>query len=45
MSGSVARKGKHSGPREGNIDARADEVIVKITGADTDGTFEAVEEK
>jgi quercetin dioxygenase-like cupin family protein len=38
------RSGKHSGPREGNIYARANEVIVKITGADTGGAFEVVEE-
>ena len=44
MSASAAAKGKHSGPRQGNIYARANEVIVKITGADTDGTFEVVEE-
>ena len=44
MSASATTKGKHSGPRQGNIYARANEVIVKITGADTDGTFEVVEE-
>ena len=44
MSVSATTKGKHSGPRQGNIYARANEVIVKITGADTDGTFEVVEE-
>ena len=44
MAAGAATKGKHSGPREGNIYARANEVIVKITGADTNGTFEVVEE-
>jgi quercetin dioxygenase-like cupin family protein len=39
-----AAKGKHSGPREGNVYAKANEVIVKITGDDTNGTFEVVEE-
>src|SRR3954470_17254790 len=37
-------KGKHSGPREGNIYAKANEVIVKITGADTGNSYEVVEE-
>jgi mannose-6-phosphate isomerase-like protein (cupin superfamily) len=36
--------GKHSAPGQGNIYARANEAIVKITGADTDQTFEVVEE-
>jgi mannose-6-phosphate isomerase-like protein (cupin superfamily) len=44
MSASATARGKHSGPREGNIYARANEVIVKITGGDTNGTFEVVEE-
>src|SRR4029077_8247294 len=44
MSSSTAAKGKHSAPREGNIYAKANEVIVKITGADTGQTFEVVEE-
>ena len=44
MSVSATTKGKHSGPRQGNIYARANEVIVKITGGDTNGTFEVVEE-
>jgi mannose-6-phosphate isomerase-like protein (cupin superfamily) len=39
-----AIKGKHSAPREGNIYAKANEVIVKITGGDTNQTFEVVEE-
>ena len=37
-------KGKHSEPGKGNIYAKANEVIVKITGADTGQTFEIVEE-
>jgi hypothetical protein len=37
-------KGKFSGPGEGNVYAKANEVIVKITGADTNQTFEVVEE-
>ena len=37
-------KGKHSPPGVGNIYAKANEVIVKITGADTNQTFEVVEE-
>jgi mannose-6-phosphate isomerase-like protein (cupin superfamily) len=41
---SNATKGKFSGPGEGNIYAKANEVIVKITGADTNQTFEVVEE-
>ena len=36
--------GKHSPPGKGNIYAKANEVIVKITGGDTDQTFEVVEE-
>ena len=36
--------GKHSEPGKGNIYAKANEVIVKITGADTNQTFEVVEE-
>ena len=37
-------KGKFSGPGEGNVYSKANEVIVKITGADTNQTFEVVEE-
>ena len=37
-------KGKFSGPGEGNIYAKTNEVIVKVTGADTKHTFEVVEE-
>ena len=37
-------KGKHSPPGKGNIYAKANEVIVKITGNDTAQTFEVVEE-
>jgi mannose-6-phosphate isomerase-like protein (cupin superfamily) len=37
-------KGKHSPPGAGNIYAKANEVIVKITGDDTGQTFEVVEE-
>src|SRR5689334_14241148 len=37
-------KGKHSPPGAGNVYAKANEVIVKITGADTGQTFEVVEE-
>jgi mannose-6-phosphate isomerase-like protein (cupin superfamily) len=36
--------GKHSAPGQGNNYAKANEVIVKITGTDTDHTFEVVEE-
>ena len=36
--------GKHSEPGQGNIYAKANEVIVKITGGDTNQTFEVVEE-
>ena len=43
MSASTA-KGKHSAPGKGNVFARANEVIVKVTGADTNQTFEVVEE-
>jgi mannose-6-phosphate isomerase-like protein (cupin superfamily) len=44
MSINAAQKGKHSSPGEGNIYAKANEVIVKITGVDTNNTFEVVEE-
>lgn len=37
-------KGKHSGPGEGTVFARANEVIVKVNADDTNGTFEVVEE-
>jgi mannose-6-phosphate isomerase-like protein (cupin superfamily) len=37
-------KGKHSAPGAGNIYAKANEVIVKVTGDDTNQTFEVVEE-
>ena len=37
-------KGTHSPPGRGNIYAKANEVIVKVTGADTNQTFEVVEE-
>src|SRR5215212_9850441 len=37
-------KGKFSRPGEGNVYANANEVIVKITGGDTNQTFEVVEE-
>lgn len=40
----AADKGKHSPPGQGNVYAKANEVIVKITGDDTNGTFEVVEE-
>jgi len=40
----MSAKGKHSAPGAGNIYAKANEVIVKITGADTNQTFEVVEE-
>jgi quercetin dioxygenase-like cupin family protein len=39
-----AAKGKHSPPGQGNVYAKANEVIVKITGDDTNQTFEVVEE-
>jgi len=44
MPNSSVLKGKHSSPGEGNIYAKANEVIVKITGADTNNIFEVVEE-
>src|SRR3954453_4540084 len=37
-------KGKHSEPGQGNIYAKANEVIIKVTGGDTNQTFEVVEE-
>src|SRR6476646_1228650 len=40
----MSGKGKHSAPGAGNIYAKANEVIVKITGGDTNQTFEVVEE-
>src|SRR5215813_12602923 len=40
----MTAKGKHSPPGKGNIYAKANEVIVKITGGDTAQTFEVVEE-
>ena len=40
----MSAKGKHSPPGAGNIYAKANEVIVKITGADTGQTFEIVDE-
>jgi mannose-6-phosphate isomerase-like protein (cupin superfamily) len=40
----MSTKGKHSPPGAGNIYAKANEVIVKITGSDTNQTFEIVEE-
>ena len=44
MSKKTGDKGKHSPPGAGNIYAKANEVIVKITGDDTAQTFEVVEE-
>ncbi len=44
MSLNAAHKGKHSSPGKGNVYAKANEVIVKITGADTNNSFEVVEE-
>src|SRR5262245_10637306 len=44
MSDHAVQKGKHSSPGQGNIYAKANEVIVKVTGADTNQTFEVVEE-
>jgi hypothetical protein len=41
---SLLPKGKYSAPGEGNVYAKANEVIVKITDADTNQTFEIVEE-
>src|ERR1044072_6061412 len=40
----MSARGKHSEPGKGNIYAKANEVIVKITDADTAQTFEVVEE-
>jgi mannose-6-phosphate isomerase-like protein (cupin superfamily) len=37
-------KGKHSPPGAGKVYAKANEVIVKVTGGDTGQTFEVVEE-
>src|SRR5215475_7662086 len=44
MPANAATKGKRSPPGKGNIYAKANEVIVKVTGADTNQTFEVVEE-
>lgn len=44
MTSATTLKGKHTANREGNVYARANEVIVKVTGEDTNGTFEVVEE-
>ena len=44
MSTVQTRQGKFSAPGKGNIYAKANEVIVKINGGDTDNTFEVVEE-
>ena len=44
MPTTTTNKGKHSPPGKGNIYAKANEVIVKITGGDTNQTFEVVEE-
>lgn len=41
---SLPAKGKHSPPGKGNVYAKANEVIVKVTGDDTNRTFEVVEE-
>jgi mannose-6-phosphate isomerase-like protein (cupin superfamily) len=41
---SATSKGKHSAPGKGNIYAKANEVIVKITGGATYQTFVVVEE-
>jgi mannose-6-phosphate isomerase-like protein (cupin superfamily) len=40
----AATRGKFSAPGQGNVYAKANEVIVKITGGDTNQTFEVVEE-
>ena len=44
MATATTGKGKHSPPGQGNIYAKANEVIVKIMGADTNQMFEIVEE-
>lgn len=44
MSIGATQKGKHSSAGEGNVYAKANEVIVKITGSDTNNSFEVVEE-
>ena len=44
MAASSQLQGKASGPGEGNIYKRKNEVIVKVTVADTDGGYEVVEE-
>src|SRR3954451_16754488 len=41
---SMSAKGKHSEPGKGNIYAKANEVIIKVAGGDTNQTFEVVEE-
>jgi mannose-6-phosphate isomerase-like protein (cupin superfamily) len=44
MTAKTGDKGKHSPPGAGNIYAKANEVIVKITGDDNAQTFEVVAE-
>jgi quercetin dioxygenase-like cupin family protein len=44
MSANAAVNGKLSGPGEGDVFARANRAIVKVTAADTDGTFEVIDE-
>lgn len=45
MSMTPGGKGKHSGPGEGIVFARANEATVKITAGDTNGTFEVIDER
>jgi quercetin dioxygenase-like cupin family protein len=44
MSVNAAIGGKHSAPGEGDVFARANLAIVKIAAADTNGTFEVIDE-
>jgi mannose-6-phosphate isomerase-like protein (cupin superfamily) len=41
---STMLKGKHSAPGDGNVYARANKAICKVTAADTAGTFEVFDE-
>jgi hypothetical protein len=40
----MSSEGKHSEPGAGNVYAKSNELIVKITGGDAGQTFEVVEE-
>ena len=45
MSTTAASKGKFSAPGQGNNYAKSNTILVKITGGDTNQTFEVVEEE